>query len=711
MTSIGFDELIARLPASTRLPLAQSARPAVEAPGHEDFFVAPTLINVWPPEGRTSVVLVSARGAVGKTTLARELAWRAGGHLWSLAKFQVGHQFLEGALTKAYGDEAYSQVARELREGKRLVVLDGLDEARLHAGERNFDAFLDSLAERFREAGHRPSLVMLGRPLSADDTAERLLDAGVPFEWYEISYFDRGAAEGFIENYLERGRHKPHRNRPEEFQRARKTVLDWLERSVPEGVDAKSLVGYAPVLVFIAGLLDVGNPFGQVQELEREASQERPGALLGKIAEGLLRRETEKVVKETSKDELRREFVEANAWAPEEQRVRFLARKTSYELQSRPPAALPEPLRREYEERVKVWLGEHPFNDQPLFEDYIYAWLLSGGEVENDLREAVREYLRSERVGYRPTPLLLWFVAQAGDPGRTGEEVSVSAADFGFVYESVLADAAPAVLLRGRPPEARLPKLTLASSEAGQALLGEIRFPSPEGADEKTGGRKVRLQLRESGRPLWFWRHLVCADIAVAGAVRIGAKAADFFLGPDVDLECGGFACDAGTVRVTARGEKEAVVLSAQRYLGDATPELSSWGENQFHLRVDWKPLLYPWNRYAASGPQDPRLTTEMREAFLKLRRVLMPFRARGYEDVARAVDLIENPAVAGRGLARQLLAFCRERKLVLREGGFYVLSRQELNNRGIYWENLRGRQLSPPIASFLAEFLDWPGR
>ena len=112
------------------------------------------------------------------------------------------------------------------------MVLDGLDEARLHAGERNFEAFLDSLIKRFREAGERPSLVILGRPLAASHTADRLFDANVSFEWYEIDYFERGSAERFIDNYLDRGEHKPHRHHRADFEGARNTLFDWLEKGV-----------------------------------------------------------------------------------------------------------------------------------------------------------------------------------------------------------------------------------------------------------------------------------------------------------------------------------------------------------------------------------------------------------------------------------------------------------------------------------------------
>ena len=239
---------------------------------------------------------------------------------------------------------------------------------------------------------------------------------------------------------------KPHQHHRADFERARRTLLDWLEKSIPEGVDPKSLIGYAPVLLFIAELLDIGNPYAQIQQLEQDAHSERPGALLEKIAEGLLNRDMKKVVDETPNEELRKEYRNANVWTPEEQCIRFLAKKASYELKSRLPRGLPDRLRSEYEDSVEGWIGDHPFNDQPLFEDYVYARLLSQGSVDKGLAKAVREYLKSERAEYRPTPLLLWFVTHTGAEKGTGEQVFVDAADFGFVYESALADAASATV-------------------------------------------------------------------------------------------------------------------------------------------------------------------------------------------------------------------------------------------------------------------------
>jgi hypothetical protein len=85
-----------------------------------------------------------------------------------------------------------------------------------------------------------------------------------------------------------------------------------------------------------------------------------------------------------------------------------------------------------------------------------------------------------------------------------------------------------------------------------------------------------------------------------------------------------------------------------------------------------------------------------------------MLFQAQGYADLARSIDLIENPAFAGSGLARKLLDYCLEKKLVRKVGSFYELSREELDGRGIKWEDLRGHRIASSIASFLSDFLMW---
>ena len=81
-------------------------------------------------------------------------------------------------LLAAFGDDLFSTVTTELREGRRVIVFDALDEARLRAGEANFEGFLDGIADRFRPPRAKPALVLLGRKETVDWAALWLNDKG-----------------------------------------------------------------------------------------------------------------------------------------------------------------------------------------------------------------------------------------------------------------------------------------------------------------------------------------------------------------------------------------------------------------------------------------------------------------------------------------------------------------------------------------------------
>lgn len=671
----------------------------LEAPTQYSRFVAPTLrAHDTVESGRTSVVLISAPGAVGKTTLAREIARRIGSPLWHLGNVNVGHEFLTGAIARAFGDSKYSQVKGELVSGDRAFVLDGLDEARLRAGEHNLLAFLERVADDFAIPGSRPSLILLGRADVIRDTAIWLDLLGLPAAHYEIEYFEQTAATEFIGKYLdERSENRPHERNLAEFERARDLLLGRLEQAVPAGVDPRSLAGYAPVLELLSELLDVANPWAESQRIVRESEKWKLPALVKQMAVGILEREHGKTIGKLAEELRAPGFDWSEAYTPDEQCLRLLSSHTGLTLEDPPPREFPPQLRDPYEQKLKQWVGDHPFTSQPLFMEYGYAWLFSREEAPASLRMAVRAYLRQVHEGrqpYRPTPLLARFAMDfgIGEDGRL--ELRVGREDFGFVYESVLAGASGT----------ERPKLTLVSSDDRSDIDGEITLGVSADAPER--GQRIRISLREEGESLWLWRHLHSADIQVAHELRLGAPGVDFVLGPDVEVDCDTFRCMSSAIRVTAPRDDIAVTLSARTYEGDAV-ELLGRHEDRVGLRVDWAPLKYPWNPYTWPQANKIQIGPEIQDAFLKLRRILVRFRAEGYDEIARHEDLIENTAVGGSGLARLLLDFCIERRLVRRDRPWYVLDRQTMDQLGINWGDIRERRISQSIASFLAEFLE----
>ena len=87
------------------------------------------------------MLLVSAPGAVGKTTLAKQVAYRTGAIYVDLAQSEpVGGHTLSGSLVRAGMYEPW-------KEERTTVLLDGLDEARLRVTQEAFEAFLADILE------------------------------------------------------------------------------------------------------------------------------------------------------------------------------------------------------------------------------------------------------------------------------------------------------------------------------------------------------------------------------------------------------------------------------------------------------------------------------------------------------------------------------------------------------------------------------------
>lgn len=696
------EQFLRLLPAARKLEIAvapsEYARHGIEDPAPFPAFVPPTLKRVSEEEATPSVLLVSAPGAVGKTTLAREIARSTGSPLWHLGQVNVGHEFLSGAIARAFGDGEYSRIKRELVNRQRALVFDGLDEARLRAGEQNFEAFLERLADDFRTPGQCPALILLGRSDIVTDTAIWFELLGVPTARYEIEYFDRAAAVDFIGKYLDaNSKKKPHRQAGDQFAKARDAVLDRLETAVPATVDPRSLAGYAPVLALVSEILDVGNPYAEFQAILRESEKWRLETLVSDIAMRLLTREHNKTVG-TLATELASltsgAFQWSNAYQPDEQCLRLLAFDTGHTLADPPPSDLPTELREPYERQLKRWVGDHPFTAQPLFMDYAYAWLFTRERADSSLSGSVRTRLcrtKDRRPPYRPTPLLAWFAADFAAGNAAQRQLRMNAEDFGFVYESALAAAT----------SQDKPQLTLVSSEEGEEIIGE--FSSGNMAERR--GQRLSIRLRDQGSGLWFWRRLLHADIQTSQQIRIGAADTEFLLGPAVVVEAGSFACDSAYLRVLAPTQEMAVLLTAQAYVG-APVELLGSHSQRLHLGVSWMPRQHPWAPYVIDVDPTVPMSPEIKENFRRLRRILVWFRAEGHGELARHQDLLDNPAVAGSGRGRDMLNYCIKQGLIRRERPMYVLDRAELDRLGINWSDIQQRRITQANARFLEGFL-----
>ena len=209
------------------------------------------------------IMIISAAGAVGKSTLANELAYRKKAPIWDLAQATaVGGNSVTGQLIASFGFALAGSVNTKLANGELFLIIDALDEARVKANEAGYNAFIQNIAQ-IVQVGSGTSIVLLGRTQTAETTWLMLEGAGVSASLYSIQPFTREQAEQYIEGRiqsLDASAAKRIGDHRQPFLQARDQILDLLELAV-SGEEAKKdetareFLGYAPVLETVAVLL------------------------------------------------------------------------------------------------------------------------------------------------------------------------------------------------------------------------------------------------------------------------------------------------------------------------------------------------------------------------------------------------------------------------------------------------------------------------
>lgn len=602
----------------------------------DEAFVVPALGQATGSGANPSLVLVEARAAVGKSMLARHLAWAARAPLWDLSDTYVGTGTLWGSLAKAFGPTELNSVIGRAATGELVLVIDALDEAEMHAGGEAFDAFLVEIRDMFAAPRPMPGAVILGRTETVD-YVEMFLRGSVPVSRYRILDFDRELAYRFVDRRLDTGnisdpsftagaQHKHEKL----YENARQQLFEFLiDRLMPDReisntgeedeiaawpVRISSFLGYAPVLEAVAEYLAsyASNFPALISELRNMESDPYHSGnaqwhMLHAIVRRLLRREQDKVVAQLRK--VIPESAQINwteLYGPEEQCTRVLGRASrNLELQETVANIPPEFMSR-YRDVLKNAIPNHPFLGKVhgyanvVFRDYVHAWGLCS-EIAT-VKTAVRSELRSN--DYLPSPLLGPFIlAGAADdclPAVDGDDV-------GFVYESLLTHGETDLYLFAEP------------NEPASAFIGT----DPE-ADVAV------FQVRSPDNGIQFWRKLLRAQVRGEVVVEFGLAGRNFSLGPDVNVECVIVNVPCRAVRVYTK-ENQGVHLSASAgYVGGPVEaEVSKVGSGE--LTVAWDEARYPWVQFARPQQEQSEARTlsddpALQESFMLLCRIAQKF-------------------------------------------------------------------------------------
>lgn len=538
----------------------------------ESFFVNPELL-VREDFGDlgSSVLLVSARGAAGKSRSAEELSQRLGAPLWKLEKDKaVGATSLSFVLGR-YLDVADVESALA-RLKKPTILIDSLDEARARVSGTSWAEFLESVAEN---ALHGCRFILFGRERTLEEVWLSLLDVGISLAWLEISHFGPNERLQYVDGVVSRRSNNNSVLKGQYYQAARDAVLDSVVSSVP-GQAAQAFAGYAPVLDAVAAvLLREENHFSVSKTFGTSSGGTRHLEELQHILDDLLTRDQGKM----GPVAIQLGLDPSSIYTPEEQ-IDWLC----HDLEDGPEPDLrhiTDPkVRHDYIESVRPFLDDHPFRSEARWASTVFVSYVASKRFGTTINGQ-----RLIEVG-NDSSLLFDFVALESDQliidewGFAALHASITAGEFSGALAAVTAS-----------------EIDDGEHEGAMSLV-RSGVPAQENF----------ILLPESSQTLRLFGPLQGLTLWTSGEVKIPGRDTPIVLGPDLFLHCRSLSVEGSTVEFAHRalpttefGDSTGTVIIEVETADLELPNVIAREpfDGAFELRVpEDMALRYPWVNY-----------------------------------------------------------------------------------------------------------------
>ncbi|MYF05638.1 MAG: hypothetical protein F4230_11985 [Holophagales bacterium] len=611
------------------------------------------------------VILVSAPGAVGKTTLARQISWATGSVYIDLATAgPVGEHTLSGGLFQSDLMEGWSQ-------GTVALLIDGLDEARLKVNSESFDAFLRDVV-RLSEMTPLPT-ILFGRT-DAVDHAWLLLADKYQAPILKISYYDEESASKFVRARVQSKSGIP-QHLPVQLEAA-EFLLSRLRAQTEDDGDRFS--GYAPVLLAVADrVLKEDNPSTLVSRVQ----DNHEPVTLQSVVDAILVRDRDKLRSIDFED---RNLLEV-LYSPTEQMDRLAARVYNLPVPEQTVRMSHSDAKR-YEEALESWFPDHPFLAVPrssVFDAAIAADALSRPAF------AAAALSKELRRGAAANPFLSVFYPGKGETTFPSEHV-------GVVYASVrsrlkLTEAATLSVIGGAERDGdSFPGDS--SAEVEISLFGEKQDDVATGAIDGAGVLVLGAHVADA--------HIYLPD----GTVELGSGSEATVAGP-VSIECSALSIDAQNIVVeSARGDQESsVFLQAEEGVGHCPSNLTV--REGVSLAVCWPGAeIYPWTRFAKGLPEIDDVAIS--EALRRFRMFMSVFRGGKGRGLSRSRSKIESGRMT-KGAGEVVLEALLREGILSRDDKSYFLSTDVLGEKlGVNWVDCQQYKFGPRVLDFFRQVL-----
>lgn len=619
----------------------------------------------------SSLILISAPGAVGKSTLAKQISSECGAVYLDLATADpVGGNTISGGIFKCGLSESW-------QNGNAAILIDGLDEARLRVTQEAYEAFLRDVADL--AINRAVPTVLFGRTGAVQDAFLVFALRSVDVPILEIGYYDHEPAVEFAMARVRAA--KPDRASEDTERKAVSGLIKGLSEQT--NADGTRFAGYAPVLQAVADRVgQASNPQLLVSEIEKGAI---PVKLEG-ITSAILDRERSKL----NGLSFSNSSVSENLYREDEQIHRLAARIYGVAPPEAPGMA---PKDAElYDSALKTWVNEHPFLDgsarpsSAVFDAIISAWAMKNGDTLLSEKVLRRELER----GAAANPFFSEFYISEG-------EEDFPTAHVGVFYNS----------LRARLSLGDTASLTIDVDE--------------DAADENALRAKIEITLARRGEEnprVWNFDtdqtnnillgpHVENIEICTPYAtVDIGSGVEATFVSP-VMIQCAKLQITSDRVIAESPvgSKNSSVFLEAEQFVGDRITTVPT-ARGDVNLSVSWPGCrVHPWTAFAAEPTPiaDPR----EQEALRHFRKFIISFRSHSKGSLARYKHKIEHARMT-KGVGQSVLDALVANGVLSLDGSMYFLDPGALTTKvGASYHDCVRRQYSNKTIDFIRSILN----
>lgn len=643
---------------------------------------------------KSVILLISSPGAVGKTAFSEYLSAKYHMPILDLAKHEaVGGSTMTGLLADCSPN--LNQTKLQLKEGKKTIIIDALDEGLLKVSTAGFRAFLDDISKLAQgcNPGTNP-FILTGRPGAILEAATYLDSKGMQILWYEIEPFTIQQATEFIDKKSEyTPQHFPI------YKEARDLIINSIESFFHKQNDSndktfRNFIGYAPVLIAISQVFKSQRNY---QEIINKINSENltKTALLVSMVEYLIDRErNQKVLPElvepliASRDEEFQNKVRENVYTSEEQCARVLAFIIGKPFSEYDFNEIKDPsFNIEYNKKIEVFAEEHPFIEGEKFQNVVFeSYVLSFLATKEKYMPLVREYIQSSKFknSFCLYPIFIQLNENKNDLFPSEFILPIS-----YSFTSMNSQTVRCIV-----------DIYNEDSENDVDCLAVDFICQSENQNKSQEEHTLHFQF-DSVHPLPITGDIT--NLTVIGDIDIIFNGERVNAGGNNIIDIEKFILAAGELVVNSINNDTTTIIAKEVEVlpyNDTYPIVSCFGKLLLSTEAS---AIYPLSDYKVKDDLRKDSETYDLQLFNKIRRLFLSFRcdSKGQGNWARIKAKIDNRF--RRGIGRQVVEYIKSHNIIYEDGIMYKINVPEMEKSlGVKFDNLQRCNPSAKMIQFI---------